>query len=174
MENLPEIYHALSRKVLKFVLKRNGGDLETAEAVLQDTFIAAFRSYKAFRHKSSYFTWLCKISLNKLTDYYRNEVHRKSKFVIPSLNQLNSVFDPGLTPEEKLSLDELRNSVNSCLDLLPPEYRQLLHLKYYQDLTGREICLKMNLTPRQLEGKLYRARHTLAKVMDSLHPDIKP
>jgi len=173
MENISEMYHLLSHKILKFILKRNGGDLEAAEAVLQDTFIAAFKSYQTFRHKSSYFTWLCKISLNKLADYYREQVHHRSRFIVPSLNQLNSLFAPGLSPEEKLSLDELRASVYSCLDLLPPEYRQLLHLKYYQELTGREICLKLNLSPRQLEGKLYRARRSLAKAVISLYPDIK-
>jgi RNA polymerase sigma-70 factor (ECF subfamily) len=166
------LYSQFGQHILKFILKRNGGDMEAAESVLQDTFIAAFKSFSTFHHKSSYFTWLCKISLNKLTDYYRREIHRKSKFVIPSLNQLNSLFDPGLSPEEKISLDELRQSVNSCLDLLPPKYRQLLHLKYYQQLSGREICLKLQLTPRQLEGRLHRARHALAKVVSIVYPEI--
>jgi RNA polymerase sigma-70 factor, ECF subfamily len=174
MENISEMYHLLSHKILKFILKRNGGDLEAAEAVLQDTFISAFKSYNTFRHKSSYFTWLCKISLNKLSDYYRQQVHYKSRLVIPALNQLNSFFDPALSPVEKLSLDELRSSVNSCLDLLPPGHRQLLHLKYYRQLSGREICMQLQLTPRQLEGKLYRARHALAEVVNSLYPHLKP
>jgi RNA polymerase sigma-70 factor, ECF subfamily len=174
MENISEIYHHLNQQILKFILKRNGGDLESAEAVLQDTFIAAHKSFQTFKHKSSYFTWLCKISLNKLADYYREQIHRRSKIIVPSLNQINSLFDPGLSPEEKLSLDELRRSVNLCLDLLPPQYRRLLHFKYYQQLSGKEICLILQLTPRQLEGKLYRARHALAKTVASLYPYIKP
>jgi RNA polymerase sigma-70 factor (ECF subfamily) len=173
MKNQDVLYKKLSRPLLKFILKRNGGDLETAQAVIQDTFVAAFRSFHTFRHKSSYFTWLCRIALNKLADYYRQQVHARSRIVIPSIRQLNSYFDPVLTPEEKLSLDELRQSVNACLDLLPDEYRRLLHLKYYQQLSSREICLKFNLTPRQLEGRLYRARHALARVVTSLYPHLR-
>jgi RNA polymerase sigma-70 factor (ECF subfamily) len=167
------LYSRFGQNVLKFVLKRNGGDLEAAEEILQDTFVAAFKSFHTFRHKSSYFTWLCKIALNKLADYYREQVHATSKIVVPSLKQLNSLLDPSLSLEEKLSLDELRQSVNACLDLLPPEHRRLLHLKYYQQLSGKELCVKLQLTPRQLEGRLYRARHALAKVVSSLYPHLK-
>ncbi len=168
------LYQKFSRPVLKFLLKRNGGDLEAAEQVLQDTFVAAFKSFHAFHHKSGYFTWLCKIALNKLSDYYRHQVHYRSKIIIPSINQINSLIDPALSVEEKYSLDELRYSVNKCLDLIPGEYRRLLHLKYYLKLSGREICLILKLSPRQLEGRLHRARHALAKVITSFHPEIKP
>jgi RNA polymerase sigma-70 factor, ECF subfamily len=174
MENLSDIYHKTSRRILMFILKRNGGDLEAAESVLQDTFIAAFRSFSTFRHKSSYFTWLCKISLNKMADYYRDQIHARSRIIVPSLHQIDSLLDPGLSPEEKISLDDLRRSVNACLDLLPSEYRRLLHMKYYEELTTKQICLKLHLTPRQLEGKLYRARHSLADVVTAANPDLKP
>jgi RNA polymerase sigma-70 factor, ECF subfamily len=168
------LYYQTSRPLLKFVLKRNGGDLEAAEAVLQDTFVAAFKSFHTFRHKSSYFTWLCKIALNKIADYYREQVHARSQIVVPSIRQLDQLFDPGLSPEEKISLDELRQSVNASLDLLPGEHRRLLHLRYYRQLSAREICVLFRLTPRQLEGRLYRARHALARVMSSLYPNLKP
>ena len=158
------LYHELGRKVLRVLLKRNGGDLEAAEAVLQDTFIAAHKSFHTFHRKSTYFTWLTKIALNKLADFYRHQVHYKSKIFVPSIEQFNSLVDPGLSSEEKLALDELRAKVNSCLNLLPAEYRRLLHLKYYQELSTREISLKLNLPPRSLEGKLYRAKKTLAKI----------
>jgi RNA polymerase sigma-70 factor (ECF subfamily) len=158
------LYQTLGQKILKFILKRSGGDLEAAEAVLQDTFIAAFKSFHTFHRKSTYFTWLCKIALNKLADYYRHQVHRRSRFVIPTINQLNSVIDPAISPEEKLALDELKAKVNACLGLLPLQYRRLLHLKYYEELSTREICLRLNLTPRSMEGKLYRAKKLLRRL----------
>lgn len=169
-----DTYSRFGKNILRFILKRNGGDLSAAEVVLQDTFIAAFKSYKTFRHKSSYFTWLCKISLNKMSDYYRDQVHHRSKIIVPTLQQLNSILDPAISPEERLSLQELCRGVNASLDLLPVEYRQLLHLKYYQQLSGRQICFKLQISPRQLEGRLYRARVALAKVITQNRPDLKP
>jgi len=158
------LYRTLGQKVLKFILKRNGGDLEVAETVLQDTFVAVIKSFHTFHNKSTYFTWICKIALNKLADYYRQQVHTRSRIVVPAIDQLNTVVDPRLSPEEQLSLDDLRSRVNQCLDLLPPEYRRLLHLRYYQDLSLKEISLRLNLPGRSLEGKLYRAKKALAQI----------
>ncbi len=153
----------VSQKVWRFLLKRTG-DPEVAQEVLQETWVAALKSYKSFRHKSSYFTWLCKISLNKLADYYRDQVNKRSKLVIPTIDKFNQIIDPQLSVEEKLSLEELKLKVNQCLNLLPPQYRQLLQLRYYEQLTSSQISVRLNLSPRVLEGKLYRARKLLAKL----------
>ena len=171
---LTYLYQAFGRRILRLLLKRNGGDLQAAEAVLQDTFVAAFTSFHTFRRKSTYFTWMCKIALNKLADYYRQQVNSRSKFIVPSLQQLDRILDPSLAPEEKLVADQLRQDLNKCLELLPPQYRRLLHLKYYQELSNREISLRLNLTPRKLEGRLYRARHSLAKLIIHHFPHLRP
>lgn len=153
------LYHELGRKVLRLILKRNGGDLRVAEQVVQDTFVAAYKSFHTFHHKSTYFTWLCRIALNKLADYYRGQVNKDFPLFI-------NLPTSEISPEEKISLDELRAKVNACLDLLPPEYRRLLQLKYYQELSSREISLKLHLAPRSLEGKLYRAKKLLAAIYE--------
>ena len=150
--------------VLRFLLKRTGGDMEVAQEVLQETWVAALRSYKTFRHKSSYFTWLCKISLNKLADYYRGQIRHRSHFLVPVVAKFNQIFDPSLSLEEKLVLDELRTKVNRCLDLLPVEYKQLLQLRYYEELSSRQISLRLKISARSLEGKLYRAKKLLARL----------
>ncbi len=153
----------ISQKVLRFLLKRSKNP-EVAREVLQETWVAALKSYRTFAHKSSYFTWVCKIALNKLSDYYRDQVNRRSKVIIPTIEKLNSIFDPSISIEEKIVLDELKQKVNKCLNLLPTEYRQLLHLRYYEQLASKEISLKLKIPIRSLEGKLYRAKKLLAKI----------
>lgn len=151
-------------RLFRFLLKRSGGDYEAAAESVQESLISALKSYHAFRHKSSYFTWLCKIALNKLSDYYRGQIRHQSHFVVPAVEKFNSIFDPAISLEEKLTLDELRGKVNACLNLLPPEYRQLLQLRYYEQLSNRQISLQLRLSIRSLEGKLYRAKKLLAKI----------
>ena len=172
-QTITRLYQQLSKPILKFILKRNGGDLEAAQQVVQDTFVAALTSFHTFHKKSTYFTWLCKIALNKMADYYRDQVNRKSKFIVPTSRQFDQLLSPDLAPEEKLVLAELKLALSRCLNLLPPEYRRLLHLKYYEQLTSREISLQLNLSSRKLEGKLYRARKSLATVVSRLYPYLK-
>ncbi|MBI5358262.1 RNA polymerase sigma factor [Candidatus Amesbacteria bacterium] len=155
----------VSEKVLRFLLKRSKNP-EVAQEVLQETWVAALKSFHTFRHKSSYFTWVCKIALNKLSDYYRDEVNRQSKVIVPSIEKLNSIFDPKISMEEKMILDELKVKVNKCLGLLPSVYRQLLRFRYYDQLASREICLKLKISTRSFEGKLYRAKKMLAKIYE--------
>jgi len=151
-------------KVLRFLLKHTGGNREVAQEVLQDTLISAYKSYHTFKSKSSFFTWVCKIALNKLADYYRSQVRHQSHFVVPAIDSFNQIIDPKISVEEKLVLDEFKSKINQCLNLLPREYKDLLTLKYYEDLSNREISLKLKIPGRSLEGKLYRAKKLLAKI----------
>ncbi len=152
-----------SHKLLKSLLKRSGGDWEAASEAVQEAYLAAIKSYHTFRHKSSYFTWLCRIGLNKLADYYRDQVNKQSKVVVPTIEAFNNIFDPNLSPEEQVALDELKSALGKCLDQLPQKYRRLLQLKYYEELSNSEICVRLHLPTRSLEGKLYRAKKALAK-----------
>lgn len=153
----------ISEKVMWFLLKRSKNP-EIAREVLQETWVAALKSYRTFAHKSSYFTWVCKIALNKLSDYYRDQVRRDSKIIIPSIEKFNKIIDPNISVEEKLVLDELKIKVNKCLDLLPKQYRRLLQLRYYEEISLKQICIQLQLSRRSLEGKLYRAKKLLAKI----------
>lgn len=154
-----------SQKVLRFLLKKSHGDLEAAREALQNAWVAALKSYKTFKHKSSYFTWLSKIALNKLADYYRGQVRHRSKVFVPTIEKFNELINPELSNEERLSLDELKASVNKCLNGLPAEYRQLLQLRYYEQLSLSKISLVLKLPLRSIEGKLYRAKKMLANVI---------
>jgi len=155
---------SLSKPLLKFLVKRAHGDIEAAQDALQDTFIAASRSYHTFRHKSSLFTWVCKIGLRRLADIYRRKFNRHSTLVVPLSEKIDELIDPSLSPEEKLSLEELTIQVRECLNHLPPAYRHLLELKYYQNLSHREISVTVGISERGVEGRLYRAKLLFRKL----------
>ncbi len=148
----------------RFVFKKIGSNPELAEEVVSSTMVAAWKGYKAFRHKSSYFTWLCRIALNKIADYYRDQVHKNSRLVVPFIENLVLSDSQSLSPEEQMSLQDLRKSVNQCLDLLPYEKRRLLWFRYWLDMSYDQIANAMNISVRGVEGRLYRAKQDFAKI----------
>ena len=158
------IYEELLLPLTKFVIKRMGAGEKEAEEVVQETFVAAWRGWSSFRHKSSYFTWLCRISLNKISDYYRDQVNRKSRIVVPIIEALTETDDKTLSPEEALALKELRKSVNKCLDSMSPEKRRMLQFRYWHDLSYKEIGKILNISERAVEGKIYRAKQEFSNV----------
>jgi len=156
-------YKQVSTPLFKFIAKHLGRDEATVEEIFEETMVAGWRGYKSFEHKSSYFTWLCRIALNKIADYYHDQVNSRSKLIVPILDSISDM-DHALSPLESLALKELRLSVNDCLNLLPREKRQLLWFRYWQDLSYAEISKLMGISERAVEGQLYRAKHEFAKV----------
>lgn len=162
-----EFYKKLALPLTKFVMKRTGADEKEVDEVVEETFVAAWRGWNTFKHKSSYFTWLCRIALNKIADYYHDQVHRNSRIVVPILDAITDIDYKTLSPEENLALKELRISVNSCLNLLPTEKRKLLWFRYWKDMSYNEISKLLGISERAVEGKLYRAKHEFAHLWQS-------
>lgn len=158
------IYKELNLPLSRFITKRTGGNEKIVSEVLSDTMVAAWRGWNTFKHKSSYFTWLCRIALNKISDYYRDQVNSRSGIIVPLIEAITRADPKSLSPEEKLSLDELRKKVNDCLDLLPPEQRRLLHFRFWYDYSYEKISKILRISERAVEGRLYRAKQDFASI----------
>jgi RNA polymerase sigma factor (sigma-70 family) len=161
-----KLYKKFSPILFKFIAKRLGKSMDVVEEIFQETIVAAWRGYKAFKHKSSFFTWMCRIALNKIADYYHDQVNSNSRIVVPLLDSLNLIDTKNLSPEEQIALKELRSSVNSCLNLLPTKIRQLLWFRYWKDMSYKQIGRILGLSERAVEGKIYRAKEKFAKVWE--------
>lgn len=159
------LYKQFLSPLTRFVFKKIGSDPENADIIVAETFEAAWKGYKTFKHKSSFFTWLCRIALNKIADYYRDQINRRSHLVVPTLKKLSQIESNDIPVEEKLALDELRHKVNEVLNLLPADKRRLLQYKFYRDLSYKEISIIMKISPRAVEGKIYRAKKAFAKLL---------
>ncbi len=167
-------YRQFALPLYKFLVKKTGGNTSLAEEVSAQTFEAALKGWDSFGHRSSYFTWVCRIALNKLADYYRDRIHQNSHLVAPFLEEIGKIEDKSLKPEEKLALKELRLAVKGCLNLMPEETKRLIYLRYWEDLTLKKISEIMGISERSAEGKLYRARAELKLLMLEKHPGLAP
>ena len=168
------LYRKFQLPLMKFIVKRMGGNQEAAEEVFSQTVEAALKGWYTFEHKSTYFTWVCRIALNKMADYYRHQINERSIFIAPGFEILAKIGSNQLNPEERMALDELKKCVLECIMLLPPGKRRLLYLKYWKDLSHKEIAKLMGLTERAVEGQLYRAKQTLKTVIQQTYPELAP
>jgi len=162
-----KIYKELALPLTKFVMKRMGAQEKEVEEVVEETIVAAWKGWNAFEHKSSYFTWLCRIALNKISDYYRDQVNKNSRIVVPIIEALTEADSKSLSPDEAMALKELRKSVNGCLDLMSPEKRKLLQFRYWYNLSYTEISKLLGISERAVEGQIYRAKNEFAKVWNN-------
>jgi len=148
-ENLPRLKNYIFSKV---------SDAHEAEEILQETLIAAHESFPFFEGKSSFFTWICGIANHEMADFYRRKKIKTILFsYFPFLEDLAS---QAVWPDEEFEKQELRKEVREILSCLSEGYREVLRLKYYQEMSMVEIARKLKTTVKAVESRLSRARET--------------
>lgn len=162
--NFEKLYKQSVSPLTRFVFKRIGSDPEMADQIVTETFSSAWKGYKTFKKKSSFFTWLCRIALNKIADYYKDQVNYRSHIIVPTFKKLSQIESKDISIEQKMALDELRQKVNEVLNLLPYGKRKLLWYRYWRDLSYKEISIILHISPRAVEGKIYRAKKAFTRL----------
>ncbi len=146
---------------LEDFIARKVNDPHDVEEIFQETMIAAFESFHCFSAQSSLFTWLCGIAKHEIADYYRKKKIKTLLFShFPWLEELAS---QALGPEQKLLRNEFEGKVRKTLMSLSEGYQEVLRLKYYEDLSVKEIAQKLNETVKTVESRLFRARKNFAQ-----------
>lgn len=147
---------------LKNYVFKKVSDKEEAEEIFQDVLVSAVDSLPLFKGKSSFFTWLCGIANHEIVDFYRK---KKIKTILFShFPFLETLASEALTPDEKIEKQELKKEVEKVLSVLSEGYREILRLKYIEELSMKEIAKKTKKTVKAVESKLTRARQAFKKI----------
>lgn len=139
------------------ILYLNGivGNIHTAEDLMEETFVKLVVKKPKFSEKFSFKTWLYTIGRNAALDYLR----RNSKKSDTPVDELE------LADKENLELsyiqEEQKIMVHRGLAKLKPEYRQVLYLSFFEELSNEETAAVMHKSRRQIENLLYRAKKSL-------------
>lgn len=129
-------------------------DYQEAEDLSQEAFLSFYRHMERFRGESTLSTYLYKITLSKCLDYKRKK------------NLKN--FLTGLWNTQKESMEDLdeKTFVRQCINSLSPDLKNCILLYYYLDLSQKEIGSILNLTPKTVEGRIYRAKAKLREKLE--------
>jgi RNA polymerase sigma-70 factor (ECF subfamily) len=102
---------------------------------------------------------------------FQSEEHRKAWLIRVTINCLNSLWrSPWRQRKQTLSEDlsfETQESINLYQELqkLPPKYREVIHLFYYEEMSLEEISLTLNRKNSTIRTQLTRARVMLKDFM---------
>lgn len=152
-----ELYNANVDRIYSLIYNQVDRDREAAQEILQETFFAAVRSAGKFRGKSKVYTWLCSIANRKVADYYRHK-KRETKHRVQCPIDFDKIQDTNADVITILESDESSKDTRKTLFSLPLHYRQVLLLKYVEELPVSEISEIMKRSPKSVEGLLTRAR----------------
>ena len=145
-------------------------DENLANDLFQETFLKAITKMQTGRYTDSgkFFWWLTRVAHNVIIDYYRAQ--KSSRIVEPTkdndLSNLNSnsVMD-GCRESEMANAQVLRD-VKKLMEALPEQQREVVFMRYYQELSFKEIA---KITGVSINTSLGRMRYALINLRKLTH-----
>lgn len=133
-------------------------DLSQSEDIIQEVFISCYKNLNNFRQKSSYKTWLYRITINKCKDYQRKWSFRNIVYK-PIVEPIKNQFAE--SPQQVYEKQEDSNELISVIASLPHKYKEVLILFYYQQMTMKEISEVSGLKMNTVKSRLSRGKTML-------------
>jgi RNA polymerase sigma-70 factor (ECF subfamily) len=162
-----ELYDAYFDRIYALVFNQVARNREASQDIVQETFLAALKSAGKFNGRSQVYTWLYSIAIKKVADFYRRQ-KRIAKYQVESVNgivELDQLSDSRQSAFGAVESDEEFHAVQQALSGLSLRYRQVLVLKYVEDMPVLEISRVMGRSPKSIEGLLTRARKELRAIL---------
>ncbi len=159
------------RESVYFVMLRMCNNKDDAEDLTIEAFGRAFKRLEQYTPTFAFSTWLFKIASNNAIDFLRN---KKKNFAL-SLdtkieNDEGQEFSKGiksetLDPEEHIIKKQKIQHLRVVVDKLKPRYKELVVLRYYEELSYDEIAVKLDLPVGTVKAQLFRAREFLYNIL---------
>ena len=149
------------------------GNYADAGDLAQETFIRLYKSLPTFRGESAFLTWLYRICANACRDELRRQ-KRQQKISWEEIScgaETAAMCSDEPLPEEIFERQELKVSVQFCLDSLSEEHRLILILREIQELSYDEIARVLDCTIGTVKSRLSRARLALKEKVIA-HPEL--
>jgi RNA polymerase sigma-70 factor (ECF subfamily) len=168
-------FNALVLKYQQRVLKlisRYIRDPEEALDVGQEVFIRAYRAIGNFRGDSAFYTWLYRIAVNAAKNAIgaatRNPVEGGLDVDDPELIEVQRKMTDEATPERLLYTEELKQTISSAIEDLPPELRRAILLREIKGLSYEEIAKVMDSPVGTVRSRIFRAREAVSQRIQPL------
>ncbi len=134
-----------------------------AEDITIQTFAKAFDNLHKYNRQYDFKNWLLMISKQVYIDFQRKKKHN---FI--SIKEDNDLFllpDKELTAEDRMILDQKLMQLKQAVNRLKPHYKEVIELRFFQDLSYKEIAEKIGEPLNNVKVKLMRARKLLADII---------
>lgn len=161
------LYNHFWERVFRFHYDRFQNEDE-AEDIAIRAFAKAFEKIQTYDEtKSSFLTWVINISKNAQIDLYRKREKTKKQLQDAFPVEIFQVPDNDPTPEDNLIREQNLSNLLADIKKLKPQYQKIIHLRYFEEHSILEISESLNEPVNNIKVKLFRARKTLAEIINS-------
>lgn len=136
-------------------------DKELAEEIVQETLVEMLKMLKELKEANRFWPWLYKIALNKIRGHHRRESYRKT--VRLSGEEEGTRANGELDGMAAAMSRELKEVVIGAMRSLKPNYRTVLTMRCYREMSYSEIAEAVGCSEFAAKMTFYRAQKSLKK-----------
>ncbi|HIE44373.1 MAG TPA: sigma-70 family RNA polymerase sigma factor [Candidatus Omnitrophica bacterium] len=152
------------------------GDYEEANDCAQEVFVKLYRSLKKFQQKSSFSTWLYRITVNTCKNKLASSEYRLRKKMVRLDNPIHSekgtyrieIEDETLSPATQLDRKEKEMLIQNAIGSLPEEQKMVVLLRDVEGFSYEKITVITGYNIGTVKSKLARARQKLREKLRGL------
>ena len=133
------------------------GNAYDADEAAQEAFVAAWRALPNFRGDAKFSTWLYRLTTNAAVDVMRREKRHQTV----GDGEMVDLADDADSPQETVERTEQQEAVQKALATLSEEYREVLLLRYMEELDYAEIAEVLQLPSGTVKSRINRAKAAL-------------
>jgi RNA polymerase sigma-70 factor (ECF subfamily) len=137
---------------------------ERAEELVQETFMKAWQYVAKGNDVENMRAFLYRIANNLVIDYSR----KKKEESLDALLAISPTYEPSVDGRKETERNLMIDHLHKVMQELPDDVRQILLLRYVEDLDPKEIALVLDITSNNVSVRLNRAHASLKQLIDNL------
>ena len=159
-ESFRILFEALYSKLVRYFMVR-GADRAVGEELAQDVLMTAYQHADSLRQKECFFGWLFKIAGNRHLQHLRQRKRKVETVALttPAARDLK---------RSEASEIEMQSDFLRWMEMLEPVERQIMMLRYFEELGYQEIATALHLPLGTVKWKIFAAKERLVAALGTL------
>ena len=153
------------KDVYRFLYSKTNDENESEDISIR-TFAKAFDKIDSYKQGYKFKTWLLTIANNLLIDQLRKQktetisIHKQDA-------EVYAVKDEEPTPIDKLIIEQNLAQLLGYIKELKPHYQEIINLRFFQEMSYKEIAQQTGEPMNNVKVKLLRAKKLLAEIINT-------
>jgi len=168
-DRFTELVRRYEKRVINYVYRFTHRYVE-AHDLAQEVFVKVYLALDRYDPKYQFSTWLFRIAQNASIDVLRKKSIAEVPLARPTVDDTQKereFADKGVSPYRALKNKQLASAIEKAVENLPPDYRELIQLRHFAELSYEEIASMKKLPLGTVKNKLFRARNLLKTELES-------
>lgn len=165
-----DLFDAFQNEVYRIAL-RETKKADIAADVVQETFIEVIQTIGKLEEPAAFASWLKTIAYHQCSRYYKKKENKHERLIeenedAPTVFERMEEENEAFIPDKALDNKELQKIIRDIIDNLPDAQRAAVMMKYFEDMSVKEIAQIQGVSENTVLSRLYYARNAIKAAVE--------